>query len=101
MICDDCTKKDVCRLKEQCNILENDLAHSKIEDAITLEVKCKHREMKTNAGIWKAPPLPSMPKTYPTQPDGHKPMTIRYSDKSSGDFRDDVNRESQSEYFGK
>ena len=43
MICDDCIKKDVCKLRERCNILERGTIYSKIEDAITLEVKCIHR----------------------------------------------------------
>ena len=51
MICDDCTKKDVCRLREPCTNLENDLAHTKIEDAITLTVKCKHKETRAYTGI--------------------------------------------------
>ncbi|WP_206460419.1 hypothetical protein [Anaerovorax sp. IOR16] len=55
MICDDCTKKDVCRLKEQCNILERDIQHSEIEDSIILQVKCKHREVAMQ-GISKRPP---------------------------------------------
>ena len=51
MICDDCTKKDVCRLKEGCNILERDMAQHKIEDAIKLSVSCKYREVKQHGSL--------------------------------------------------
>ena len=60
MICDDCIKKNVCKLKERCNVLENDIAYSKIDDSISLEVKCKYRETRTGS-IFKTPSLPYTP----------------------------------------
>lgn len=56
MICDNCTKAKVCRYKENCNILERDVAGSKIENIITLEVRCNQKEtmginIRTNAQV--------------------------------------------------
>ncbi len=41
MLCDSCQKKTVCKYKEQCNILENTIQDSCIEEIICLKVSCK------------------------------------------------------------
>lgn len=89
MICDDCIKKDVCKYREQCNILERDVLHGKIEDVITLEVKCKHKETRP----YTLPRQPYNVETVPlTEPlDGGKIWispntgprpTVRYDDET-------------------
>lgn len=107
MICDECVKKDVCRLKEQCNSLEEELNQHKIEDAITLTASCKHRETKQACRdgnqMLKINLLGVNPRPQPYP----KSLldNIRYCENklpiSGGDFRDDCNQETQEEYFGK
>lgn len=46
-ICYDCIKKDVCKYREECNVLEHDAALAKIKDVITLEVRRKYKEVKS------------------------------------------------------
>ena len=40
MICNHCDNL-ACELRERCELLYNDIAGCKIEDIITLEIKCK------------------------------------------------------------
>ena len=44
LMCDNCTKAKVCKYKENCNILERDTSGSKIENIITLEIRCNQFE---------------------------------------------------------
>jgi hypothetical protein len=63
MICDSCTKKDVCKYKEDCikfEQLAKDIGQSS-DCNFTIEVKCKHKETGT---VTRNPILPN----YPTPP---------------------------------
>lgn len=51
MMCDDCLKEKICKYAENCRILERDVRGSKIEDIITLEIKCKEYMSKSAGGI--------------------------------------------------
>lgn len=47
MLCDDCIKKDVCRLKETCSNLESSLNDQPLYEVFTIEVKCKHKHTES------------------------------------------------------
>ena len=55
MLCDTCTKATVCRLKEDCNRLERSLKGNKVEDILSVEIKCKEYQSKTLAQGIKSP----------------------------------------------
>lgn len=59
MLCDSCVKEKICKYAENCRILERDVGGSKIEDIITLEIKCKEH-MTRPIGLGLRPPkIPS------------------------------------------
>ena len=45
MICDDCIKSEVCKLKDRCRIFEDRIISPVLEGWVTVEIKCKHRDV--------------------------------------------------------
>ena len=75
MLCDNCTVKAVCKYTETCKAFEEEYTTTTAEGAISVEVKCKHRQTgptprpQLNPGTWEK-------KDYPS-----KPLEIRYGQK--------------------
>ena len=44
-ICDDCIKKDVCRLQEHCTKLEEHYKGLTVDEAFTVTVLCKYKQV--------------------------------------------------------
>jgi len=45
MVCDDCIKSEVCKLKDRCRIFEDRITSPVLEGWVTVEIKCKHRDV--------------------------------------------------------
>ena len=83
-ICDDCIKKDVCRLQEHCTKLEEHYKGLTVDEAFTVTVLCKYKQV--------AKPMVREPLVHP------KTWT---KVAESGDFRDEARYETQNEWLGK
>jgi len=46
MICDECIKSEVCKLKDRCKIFEDRIISPVLEGWVTVEIKCKHKEVR-------------------------------------------------------
>lgn len=81
MICDECTKKTVCKYKEDCNKFEEAATNvSQTEECnFSVTVKCKHKEV---AGPAKSPPFIPGIRTKIIDP-YNSPTSIRYDETHS------------------
>jgi hypothetical protein len=79
MICDDCTMKDVCKYKETCKAFEEEYTTTTAEGVISVEVKCKYKQ------IAKPTPRPQLtPGTWEKKDHPYKPMEIQNDQKPHG-----------------